>query len=276
VDEARPGKASPDEASAGDVQPGDGSGGPPVFVLGCPRSGTTLLRLCLDSHPNVSCGPETHFLADLERMTEARWRNLRRFGLSRADWMGRLAALVDGFQGDYARSRGKRRWADKTPAYTLSVDFIDALFPEALFLHIVRDAHDVVQSHRERWGYRAALRATAEWPTYVRAAHRAGARLGDARYLELRYEALVESPEPTLRRVFAFLGEPWDPRVLDYRSEPHDRGPQREKLQRRRREEGGDPGAIYRTRVGAARLDPFLRTLLWWRAGDLRRSLGEA
>jgi len=52
---------------------------PPVFIVGCPRSGTTLLRIMLDSHPRISCGPEAHFVADMERITGRRWYQLEPF-----------------------------------------------------------------------------------------------------------------------------------------------------------------------------------------------------
>lgn len=64
------------------VGPTGGSGGPaadpasPIFIVGCQRSGTTMLRLILDSHPRISCGPETRFLEDMERIVGADWKRL--------------------------------------------------------------------------------------------------------------------------------------------------------------------------------------------------------
>ena len=172
----------------------------PIFIVGCQRSGTTLLRLILDAHPNLSCGPETRFLEDLARITgDGNWPRMRLFGFPKEYWHERIAALFDEFQGDYARARGKARWADKTPRYALCIDYLDRLFPTCQVVHVIRDGRDVVASHRHRWGYLSALKAVKKWPWYVHAARAAGARLAaQGRYHEVRYEELVSDPEAAL------------------------------------------------------------------------------
>src|SRR5437667_10431218 len=85
----------------------------PIFLVGCPRSGTTLLRLILDSHPEISCGPETHLLGPMHRMFD-RWSSLQLFGFERDYWYEKMADFINSFQTEYAQRRGKTRWADKT------------------------------------------------------------------------------------------------------------------------------------------------------------------
>src|SRR5262249_35446578 len=131
----------------------------PIFIVGCGRSGTTLLRLMLDSHPAIAAGEETKFLTDLEPIVGEHWRLLHTYGFDRAWWLDRIRAFYGGFLEEYATRRGKRRWAEKTPGYTFHLAFLDELFPDAQYLHLIRDGRDVVASFRERWGYRAGLRA---------------------------------------------------------------------------------------------------------------------
>ena len=250
----------------------------PIFIVGCQRSGTTLLRLILDAHPNISCGPETRFLEDLARITgDGNWPRMRLFGFPKEYWHERIAALFDEFQGDYARARGKARWADKTPRYALCIDYLDQLFPTCQVVHVIRDGRDVVASHRHRWGYLSALKAVKKWPWYVHAARAAGARLAaQGRYHEVRYEELVSDPEAALRELLDFLGEPWDEAVLDYDRQPHDVQPRYAAFSSSRRVAAGERSAIYRSRVGAGHreLDPLLRLLVRLFGGATLRELG--
>lgn len=250
----------------------------PIFILGAPRSGTTLLRLVLDAHPHISAGPETRFLLDLARIFGQHWERLERFGFDRAYWLDKVAAFFATVHADYAASRGKTRWCEKTPRYTVIADLVAELYPDARFIHVVRDGLDVVASHRQRWGWRSAHDAIADWRTLVRKARRFGASVGEERYLEVRYEEVVADAEAALRPVFAFLGEPWDDAVLRFDEESHDAPEKYEEHTRRRREEAGSDDSIYASRVGtgARELDPLLRFLFERRAGKLRRELGYA
>jgi hypothetical protein len=249
----------------------------PIFVIGSPRSGTTLVRLILDAHPHISCGEETHFLRDLEAIVGRDWKLVRTYGLSRAWWLARIRELYDAFQAEVLQRAGKARWAEKDPTYTLHLPFIEELFPDAVYVHLLRDGHDVVASFRDRWGYRSAGRAArSEWGRYVSAARALQRRLPPERFLELRYEALVGDPEAEARRLFAFLGEPWVPEVLELDPSRHRATERYRWFTAQRRAAGGDEAAIYRSRIGAggASLDPVLRTLLRRNNGELLRELG--
>lgn len=252
-------------------------GAPPIFVIGSPRSGTTLLRLILDSHPTISCGEETHFLRHLEAIVGRDWPLVQTYGLGRDWWLARIRALYTDFQAEVLTRSGKARWAEKDPTYTLHLPFIEQLFPDALYVHLLRDGHDVVASFRDRWGYASAARAArTEWARYVDAARVLGDRLPAERFLELRYEALVAQPEEQAERLFTFLGATWDPRVLDFDASEHRATERYRWFTAQRRAAGGDDSTIYRSRVGTggSSLDPVLRTLLRRRNGDLLRSLG--
>ena len=250
---------------------------PPIFIVGCHRSGTTLLRLMLDSHGRISCGPESGLLADLSRLHKRNLGYMRNYRLPDEYWYGKFGEMFSSFKNDYARSKGKTRWADKTPKYALSLDYILKLFPTCQIVHVVRDGRDVVASHRDRWGYWSALKAVEKWPRYVRAARAAGAKLPPDRYFELRYEKLVGDTEATMRRLLDFVGEPWDADVLQHDKKPHDIAGHYAGFVASRRAGAGAPAtAVYRNRVGSHKreLDPLLRLLFKLRAQSTLVELG--
>lgn len=189
----------------------------PIFVMGAERSGTTLLRLILDVHPNIAIGPESGFLrAVQDTMTIPSWNFgenwFERFGVERHEMAGWLADLYDGMFSRYAAEHGKERWGDKTPLHRWLADLADELFPESQFIGIVRHPGATCLS-RARWGYEHEANAKA-WNL---AAHLLTAdrdRLGPERYRILRYEDLLRDPEPVLRDLMDFLGEPWSDRLL--------------------------------------------------------------
>jgi hypothetical protein len=242
----------------------------PIFIVGCQRSGTTLLRLILDAHPHLSVGPESRFLDDLAKVTGDDWHRIEPYGLPREYFHERFAQLFHDFQMDYATRRGKQRWGDKSPRYTMHIPFLDQLFPACQVIHVIRDGRDVVSSHRQRWGYGSAYKATAKWQRYIEAARAAGNTLGPDRFAEVRYEALVANPEPELRRLLEFLGEPWDDAVLHHEDAPHD---VTAGYQQRRAPAAGPIG---QDRVGSHRLklNPVFRVLLRVRSRRAWRALG--
>lgn len=264
-------------ATVNTTKSGEADGPAPIFVIGSPRSGTTLLRLILDSHPRISCGEETHFLRDLEAIVGKDWPLVATYGFDRPWWFERIASFYWEFQAEVLASTGKVRWAEKDPTYTLLLDFIDQLFPDAVYIHLLRDGHDVVASFRDRWGYRSAARAArTEWARYVDAARSFGETLAPGRFMQLRYEDLVADPEVEARRVFDFLEEQWEPGVLDLDPARHRATDRYRRFTASRRDESGDTATIYRSRVGTGggSLDPILRSLLRRRHGNLLRDLG--
>jgi hypothetical protein len=116
-----------------------------------------------------------------------------------------------------ARRQGARRWAETTPDHLLHMPAIAREIPGALFIHVIRDGRDVAASMaKQGWirplpidRDRPALAAAAYWRWLVERGVREGALLGD-RYLEVRYEDLVESPEKTLHTIGAFIDHPLD------------------------------------------------------------------
>jgi len=207
---------------------------PAPFIVGVGRSGTTLLRLMLDSHPELAIPPETHFIPELTRAFPGRRVNPdefaarldahRRWGdfhLEAGEVSDRVAALRRPRVGDalrafyelYAEHQGKARWGDKTPKYLLHMKRIQRVLPEARFIHLIRDGRDVALSKADRSG-RDVEESAVIWRKRIAKARRQSARLDH--YLELRYEDLVLDAEPTLRRACEFLDLEWDQGMLDY------------------------------------------------------------
>lgn len=211
----------------------------PIFVLGAPRSGTTLMQLMLHAHPRIAIPPETRFtlrayderrrfgdLTEPGKMLElARWmtggHNFGDLGLDRAavideavagaPTIGSAASVI--FRA-YARRFGKPRWGDKRPAYLLNLDVLLWMFPDAQIVHIVRDGRDCAASMKEAEWFRGHIdKAISQWVRGMAAAERAARTLSADQWHELHYEDLVASPEEQLRRVCDFLGEDYAPEM---------------------------------------------------------------
>jgi len=113
-------------------------------------------------------------------------------------------------------------WGDKNPHYAHPhnlgcLETVVELFPGARFIHIVRDGRDVALSQRQiSWCSSNSFRLAEDWAHKTTLCHKVGRVLGPDQYLELRYEELVRDPEPVLRQVCDFLGEPFDAQMLHY------------------------------------------------------------
>ncbi len=216
--------------------PAASSGSVPIVVAGCHRSGTSLVRRILDSHTSIACPPEAQVLEALGRVVthEFAEKGFEGIGLTGDAAAAELGALADRWLADYARRRGKPRWAEKSPGTVHELPGVDRLFGRrAQFLLIVRDGMDVAHSlGRGRWSVMAPWLERHPDP-FVAAAHYwvdmnqkllAFSRAVPERSFRLRYEDLVADPEARLREVFRFLGEPWEPDVLDFNRFQHDSG----------------------------------------------------
>ena len=223
-------------------------GRPPVpppspFVVGLGRSGTTLLRLMLDAHPELAIPPETYFATGVIRMyrkgdpqpseTADYLAGLRRwgdFGISREELLERLTraaasdaqAALRAFYEVYAAKQHKPRWGDKTPGYGVQMRRISRTLPEARFVHLIRDGRDAALSRARASGKRVRpQKAAARWRDRIVETRAQAARV--PHYCEARYEDLVRDPEGSLRRILSFVDLDWDPAVLRY----HERAAER-------------------------------------------------
>jgi hypothetical protein len=191
----------------------------PIFVVGSMRSGSTLLRLVLDSHPNIAVGPESGFVGALLATKEIpNWRLgkgwYERFGWTEDELDERLRDFYDGIFRRYASRQGKPRWGEKTPFHTGHMKQMARVFTDGVFVGIVRHPGAVAASLRKNFHY-TFEEALSYWSVTNMDMIRSGAELGD-RFLLCRYEDLVLEGEPPLRELFEFLHEPWSANVLEH------------------------------------------------------------
>lgn len=190
----------------------------PIFIVGTMRSGSTLLRLILDSHENIAMGEETGFMGAVAA-TKAipNWRYgtewFGRLGWSEQELDVRLRDFYAGMFERHAHSQGKARWGDKTPFHSLHIEAMARIFPDAVFVAIVRHPGAVVSSLHKRFHYTVAD-AAAYWTSTNTEVLRQGEALGDDRFALLRYEDLVNRAEPVLRELTGWLQEPWSENLL--------------------------------------------------------------
>jgi hypothetical protein len=216
-----------------------------IFVVGCPRSGTTVVQNMLAQHPRVYSLPETHFFARARPRSRLKrllsWPALHVRGvvsdllseLGRVDLMplGRIGV----FERDYARhfvavldrltqDAGRDVWVEKTPLHLRSIDEIARRVPGARFVHVVRDGaatvaslHLAKSSHGRQWARErrvagGSLEACARrWneDLAISVAH-----AGDSAHLILSYEHAVADPERTARALARFTGLDYDDAML--------------------------------------------------------------
>jgi hypothetical protein len=204
----------------------------PQFV-GCGRSGTTLLRNIFDSHSALAMTHESHFIAPLAKV-RSRYEssagfdsdafvtdlfsdsNFVRQGLELEAVRSALgkalprtyAGAVRAVFAAYAAKNGKKLYGDKTPGSVTQIELLAELFPEAKFVHIIRDGRAVALSYLERpeWGPETMAEAAHHWKNRVRRGRAGGGVVGPGRYIEVRYEDVVVDPEAVAREVCSFLG----------------------------------------------------------------------
>jgi hypothetical protein len=215
----------------------------PIFVVGCPRSGTTLFRVMLHAHPRIAIPPETKYLMPAyHRRDKFKNLELRENRQLLANFITKRKGngfrdlqldpetvareIVDGpptlgsamgivFRA-YAQKFGKDRWGDKRPSYYGFVDELDHMFPDAQFIHVIRDGRAAVASIKRKKDLPPrgdGLKSMATWIQAIDATRRSGKKLGPERYFEVRYEDIIADPEREMRAVCAFLGEEFHPEM---------------------------------------------------------------
>lgn len=216
----------------------------PVIIVGAPRSGTTLLRYMISSHPDVFIPPESNFIPHLfaaapgspmpRRKAIRAIETILEYKVFFRDWKEPLpdptefvdtlsdlrpATILSGLYGEYARQHDASRWGDKSPIYTSHIDAISRILPQAQFIHIIRDGRDVCLSMLKsyqgaRFFYVDLCYAARSWKRRVQDARRTGLSLSEKKYLEVRYEQLLADPGGVLTEVCAFIGERFTEEML--------------------------------------------------------------
>ena len=225
---------------------------PYVFIVGCPRSGTTLLRRIGDAHPElaiigelqwvrrwwerrIGITPEGNVTRELLDMLLAD-RRFRKLDLA-AELVAELvedgrpkhfARFVTEVFDLHGRVKGKPFVGEKTPGYVRLLPTVHSLWPNARVVHLIRDGRDLTLSLQDRtrtkraawrfptWEEDPVTTGALYWEWNVRLGREAGALLGPDRYHESRYEGLVADPELECRELCDFLGLAYDPAMLRF------------------------------------------------------------
>lgn len=250
----------------------------PFFVIGPPRSGTTLLRLILDGHSRLHVPPESWFLEDLVRelpltgplnseqtsraadivTSHHRWED---FAIS-SDWFREqveglkeptLRQTIDVIFGEVLSRAGKSRFGDKSPHNFRIVPQLITLYPGAKFINIIRDGRDVAISTIDARWTRYYERNRFVWLEAMKWRDTLRRSVYAERILEIRYEDLVQEPEANVRTICDFLGEHFEEGMLAWQHRVESSIPAREMSVHARIKGGMDSQniAVWKTRLSA-------------------------
>lgn len=210
----------------------------PVFIIGCPRSGSTMLGAMLGNHPDAICLPEAQFIVDLMpesdplaamdaasllESIERHWR----FGLWSFSFRANSYALngaaipyrtvIEWLIREYAMTRSRtspRLWIDQSLFVSHTGKLLQH-FPNARFIHLIRDGRAVAASIIPLpWGPNAVHTAARLWKDHLAYGFAADAVLGGNRVIRVHYEQMVADAEGTMRRLSSFLGIDFCPAML--------------------------------------------------------------
>jgi hypothetical protein len=224
---------------------------PCLFIVGAPRSGTTLLQRMVDAHPHIAITPESHWIPRwyeeqtgltpegfvtpdlIDSLLE--YPKFGRLGFGREELEGLIKSgeqvpysrFVTGIFDLYGKVQGKRLVGDKTPSYARRLRTLHSLWPKARFIHLIRDGRDVCLSYIswKKFSKRASLTPWDEdpvttsalwWECHVRLAREVGSTLGPDLYYEIRYESLVANPAAECKALCTFLGVTYDDVMLRF------------------------------------------------------------
>ncbi len=219
----------------------------PIFILGAGSSGTTLLGVMLDRHTQIACGPEIYFFDKAELYGEfesvkekmPHWLDQGIIGDGQVDSSvfmfnreayfqdkknltktiqnaTQLKDVSDTFFDHYLGQRKKKRWAEKTGSNAYCMNEILKMYPNARMIHLVRDGRDVACSMFKRSG--SMYHSVSHWLYNVSAAVRFRQ---DPRYLEVRYEDLVNAPELTLKKICEHLAIKFESKMLQSQNDAY-------------------------------------------------------
>ena len=217
-----------------------------MFIIGTQRSGTTLLRLILNAHSKIAIPEEARFLMPLLNTTylskDIKGDELKslinylaandQFKLWNYDsqpylsWLSQkeqisLRELIDSMFMSYCRSEGKLMWGDKS-LFFRTIGILTELFPDARFIHIVRDGRDVFDSWRKMDPSKnnAAVMAL-DWRYKLYKIEKSFSAMPKGNQFTLRYEDLLEAPESTIQEICNFLGIVYEPGMLEFHKTSH-------------------------------------------------------
>jgi hypothetical protein len=201
----------------------------PFFIIGCNRSGTSLVRTMLNHHPEVAVPTETVFFVDyLERSVEI--KTLRKFiinepGLKelriklKVKDTAKIKSVKDAMEVvhyKYAWGNGKKYWGNKTPRFTMYLEEIEHMFSDSVFINIIRDPRAVSLSMKNNVIHRSNVYfASKKWCKYINKVMKYKSKK-NGRVLDVYFEDLIKYPEKELKKICGFLKIRYRKNMLEY------------------------------------------------------------
>lgn len=217
----------------------------PIFIVGMNGSGTSMLLNCLNAHSEIyGFQRETRIIPyyasrlstfgdlrdsdnfkslwdDFRSQSCFRWVNHGTAPPLPEYWQERahtLTTVIDETLGYFAREQGKQRWCEKTPMHAQHISVLHELFPNACFIHMIRDGRSCAASFHRRWGY-IPQRTVYRWKHVIKAARQQARKCG-ANYIEIFYERLTDNPESEMHSICEFIGVAYEEGVLTLSRKP--------------------------------------------------------
>jgi tetratricopeptide (TPR) repeat protein len=202
----------------------------PIFIMGFPRSGTTLAEQALSSHPRISAGDELPFVNELSDAIPRLFGSPLSYPEALAElWMGDNRRGPEALRDAYLQKAelkgfikpGSTYFTDKMPLNEMHLGLISLIFPGSPLIHILRHPLDVVlsvYSHHLTHGYFCAFALETianHYALVMDLVHHYRAQLA-MRYLPVRYEDMVEDMSGSVRRMLDFIGESFDERCVNF------------------------------------------------------------
>lgn len=202
----------------------------PVFILGFPRSGTTLIEQTLSVHPQIAAGDELPFINDITQIMPRLLASPMNYPEALAElWMGDQRDGLEELRDYYLRRAAKAGifkdkagfFTDKMPLNETHMGLISLLFPQSPLVHVIRHPLDVVLSVYSNYlthGYCCAAElesAARHYMLIFNLIEHYKANL-QMRYLPVRYEEMVVDQEAEVRKILDFIGVEFDPRCLAF------------------------------------------------------------
>ena len=215
----------------------------PIFIVGMNGSGTTVFTSSLARHKNLYGFPGEskvipYYLSRLPEFGDlSNTDNFRRLlkdirqNYSFTSWNGHtelpepehwqdiehsLQGAINAVMVHFANRENKTRWCEKTPMNAQHIEAIAEAFPNARFIHMIRDGRDAALSFQRRFGF-SPIMSIYRWKKTIQTARDQASRIAPGRYLEVRYESLSDSGEDCLRETCEFLGEDFESTMLQPR-----------------------------------------------------------
>jgi hypothetical protein len=282
-----------------------------LFVIGAPRSGTTMLEHMLAAHSMIQGGPEPHLLTPLAHLgpwakvdkapydhvlaAESQRLFISQLPQGEADYWQACRAYCDVLYGRYLRGKGSKPVClDKTPAYALVLPFMAKVFPDASYVVLTRHPLAMFSSFANSFfdgDYQVAQQYNPIIDRYVPAIA-AFLRQQDVPFLHVRYEDLVKSPEVWFEKICTHVGVPYEPEAIEYGRSGEDAGraqglgdpigvkqhtrPQTGSIKKWVQELGTDPAKLALMRGVIERLDPADLATIGYPIETLWKPLEEA